>query len=125
MKGNCQTEPSAAALGLKEADLAEYKPGRCVLVTDFRLMTPRQQLWLDSLHVQHLTTNRSGTTEVIGCFGSCHLWLTSMALRGDGTGHRSPRWGGVSVAEGGPAGSPGPGQLYAEGMDTVYSPPIS
>jgi hypothetical protein len=123
MQGNCQTEPSAAALGLNETDLAEYKSGRCVLVTDFRLMLPQQRLWLDSLHVQHRTTSRSDTNDLIGCYGEiCHLWLTSVTLRGDASVW--PQWGGVAVGAGGLAGSPGPGQLYADGMDAANSSPI-
>jgi hypothetical protein len=120
MKGNCETEPSAEALGLSEFYLTERKPGHCILVTDVRLMLPQQNLWLDSLHVQHRTTERSDTIELLGCYGvSCRLWLTSITLRGDAG--PTPNWGGINVGGGKWVKSIGVGQLYAEGTDTLYT----
>jgi hypothetical protein len=105
------------ALGLSEFYLTERKSGHCILVTDVRLMLPQQHLWLDSLLVQHRTTNRSDTVELLGCYGiRCRLWLTSITLRGDAG--PMPSWGGIEVGGGNWVRSIGAAQLYAEGTDT-------
>jgi hypothetical protein len=108
MQGNCSSEPSAAALRLKNGQLLPHKPGQCVLVTDVRLMAVRQRLWLDRLYIRFKVSTRSPESySLLVCHDKdCNLWLTSVTLQGDFI-DPAPEHGAIEVAG---------GQLYAEGV---------
>jgi hypothetical protein len=89
MQGNCNSEPSASALGISDRRLEPRTPGQCVLVTDQALMSLSQQnLWLDRLYIRHRETENVDTccdTDLLHVSGNgtTNLWLTSVTLQGE------------------------------------------
>jgi hypothetical protein len=124
MQGNCNSEPSASALGISDRRLEPRTPGQCVLVTDQSLMEiSLQNLWLDSLYIRYSTVANNNiccTVNLLVFSGNdtTNLWLTSVTLQGEA--NQGPEYS--------PLQSPGAitvrgAQLYAEGGDVP--PPFS
>ena len=109
VQGNCKSQPSAAELGLAgTAGLQDWQAGQCVIVTDVRLMSVFQNLWLHGLYIRHHATTRTGTESwsVVWCGSKdCNLWMTDVTIQGDGS--KDSGKGALHVSG---------GQVYAEGV---------
>lgn len=109
MQGNCTSEPSSIAFGLTGAPFIDRRPGQCLIVTDVRLFSSKQDIWIDSLYLRYHSTSRSlsdAAEDLIWCStASCNLWMTSITLQGDGI--TDTKYGGMQAVG---------GNVYADGV---------
>lgn len=121
VQGNCSTEVAFTPSGT-HAPIASPLPGQCLIVTDHPLLEVTVNLWLDALYIRHQTTARTATNtaySLLRCESVyCNLWMTSVALQGDGieeweqvNNGTDPILGALEVSG---------GQLYAEGAVSAH-----
>jgi hypothetical protein len=91
-------------------DLLPRNSQQCILVTDIKLLSAQQSLWLHNLYIRFSSTHRTQKTFLLDCFGSnCNLWLNSTTLQGQlGEIGVFPKFHAAVAVVG--------GQLYAQGV---------
>ena len=115
MQGNCSSD-DVGDLSTLDLNMAAWSLGKCLIVTDFRLMKVEQNLWIDNLYIRSrdtTSTSPKDTSRVLMTVKeTAQVYMTHTVIQGDGVGNMM----GMRIHDGGRVYMQGALNLYATTM---------
>lgn len=88
VQGNCSHTPSLQNIDSSGAPLLRMKPRQCLILTDARVLSASDSLWLDGVYIRLKRKRKTPDyTPVSFVNAESTMWMTHTTIQGDGSNH--------------------------------------